>query len=103
MKTLFVTIDVYPQHRERFIEESLLDARGSVNAEPGCARFDVLQDREDPNRFYFYEVYADEAAVEAHLRTPHFQRWERLTKDWFARPYSLVSGVSLYPPDGAWT
>jgi quinol monooxygenase YgiN len=102
LQAVIVTIDVKPEFRERFIEESRLDAEGSVGNEPGCARFDVIQDRTDPNRFYLYEVYRDAAAEEAHLHTPHFKRWEAATRDWFARPFTLVSGSTLYPPDDAW-
>ena len=42
---------------------------------PGCLRFDVLQDQADDNHFYFYEVYRDEAAFQAHGQAPHFARW----------------------------
>ena len=37
------------------------DAKGSVNNEPGCLRFDVIQEGADPNRIWLYEVYVDEA------------------------------------------
>ena len=43
-----------------------------VQAEPGCIRFDVLQSRKDARRFLLYELYKDEAALEAHRRTPHY-------------------------------
>jgi quinol monooxygenase YgiN len=103
MKAIFVTLDVKPEFREKFIEESLLDAKGSVGNEPGCARFDIHQDVNDPNRFYLYEVYKDDDAEEAHTKMPHFLRWEKATKDWFSKPYSELSFVSVFPPDDAWS
>ena len=51
------------------------DAQGSVQNEPGCLRFDVIQDSADPNRIWLYEVYVDQAAFKAHLQTPHFIKW----------------------------
>jgi autoinducer 2-degrading protein len=39
---------------------------GAVVDEPGCLRFDVIQDANDANRIWFYEVYKDEAAFQAH-------------------------------------
>ena len=43
-----------------------------VQTEPGCMRFDVHQSRKDPRRFMLYELYRDDAGLEAHRRTPHF-------------------------------
>src|SRR5215475_6616909 len=47
-------------YHEAFMEALLGDARGAVYDEPGCLRFDVLQDAGDPNTIYLYEVYRDE-------------------------------------------
>ena len=52
MQVLLVDIQVKPKHLEAFIEATLDDARGSVQNEPGCLRFDVLQDAQDPNRIH---------------------------------------------------
>ena len=41
--------------------------------EPGCLRFDLLRDSSNLNKFYFYEVYVDTAAVDNHKATPHFK------------------------------
>ena len=60
------------------------DAVGSNNDEPGCYRFDVLQDNDDPNTIHLYEIYHDEAAVEAHRAAPHYLKWREEVADWFA-------------------
>ena len=70
MYSIFVTIDIQPEHVDAFIEASVGDAQGSTRDEPGCFRFDMHQDAENPARFYLYEVYRDVAAFEAHLETP---------------------------------
>ena len=74
MIALLVTIDIQPEFKERFMEELLLDAKGANDDEPGCLRFDVLQDSEDPNRVHLYEVYKDDAAIAAHREAPHFRQ-----------------------------
>jgi quinol monooxygenase YgiN len=44
-----------------------------VRAEPGNLVYSFHQSVEDPHRFLVYEQYVDEAAMEAHLQTPHFK------------------------------
>ena len=63
MFTLFVTVKIKPGHREEFIEATKGDAQGSNTAEPGCLRFDVLADNNDPNTVYLYEVYENPGSV----------------------------------------
>ena len=46
----------------------LANARASVK-EPGVARFDIVQQQDDPARFVFVEVYRDAAAAAAHKET----------------------------------
>ena len=44
MYVILAPVKITEGHREEFIEAMLEDARGSVNDEPGCLRFDVIQD-----------------------------------------------------------
>ena len=84
MITLVVRIEIKPGYRRQFMESMLDDARHSIQDEPGCLRFDVLEDHEDSDRIFLYEVYEDNAALDAHGQTPHFLRWKETVKDWFA-------------------
>ncbi len=102
MRVLIVKTQVKPEYREQFIAASLGDAQGSVENEPGCLRFDVIQDEEDPNVIYFYEVYRDQAALDAHVQYPHYVKWRDTVKDWRAAPGRVERGFSVYPPDDAW-
>ena len=102
MYAIFVTIKVKPGFAEQFKVASLGDAQGSVRDEPGCLRFDVIQDRDDPHRFYYYEVYRDEAALEAHRQTPHFKQYAEKTQPWLAAPPERRFGKNLIPSDGEW-
>ena len=75
MLAIWVKVRVKPEARERFLAAIEADALGSERDERGCMRFNVLQDAQDQNVYYFYEVYRDEAALEAHRATPHFALW----------------------------
>jgi len=75
MLAMWVKVRVKPGERERFLKAIEVDALGSEQDEPGCMRFNVLQDGQDQNVYYFYEVYRDEAALEAHRAAPHYAVW----------------------------
>ena len=102
MKVLLVTIKIKPEHRDAFMEAMMDDARGSNNDEPGCLRFDVLQDEEDPDTIHLYEAYLDQAALEAHRQAPHYIRWRDTVQDWFAEPPVRRMCANVFPPDNAW-
>jgi quinol monooxygenase YgiN len=40
--------------------------------EPGCLMYQVHRHRTEPRRFYIYEQYKDDGALEAHRAAPHF-------------------------------
>jgi len=103
MFVLFVTLRVKPERRQAFIEATMGDARGANNDEPGCLRFDVLQDTEDPNKFYLYEAYKDRQAWEvAHRSAPHYIKWRDTVRDWYAAEITRVVASPVYPPEGSW-
>ena len=45
--------------------------------EPGCVLFQVHRHKTEPRRFFIYEQYRDEAALEAHRAAPHFLQYAR--------------------------
>ena len=104
MYVIVAPIQIKEGHKAEFIEAMLGDARGSVNDEPGCLRFDVIQDGAEPNRIWLYEVYVDAAAFQAHTQTPHFLKWRDTVKDWMDdRPVGAGAGSSnIWPPDDGW-
>jgi autoinducer 2-degrading protein len=75
MLAMWVKVRIKPEQRARFLEAIEADAEGSERDEPGCLRFNVLQDAQDQNVYYFYEVYRDEAALEAHRAASHYAVW----------------------------
>lgn len=84
MFVLLVSVEVKPHMRDVFLEEIEDNSIATVRDEPGCLRFDVVQDQDDPNRYYFYEVYVDEEAYTAHTRTPHLVRWRQAAAECLA-------------------
>jgi quinol monooxygenase YgiN len=75
MISLTVSLQVVPGHLDDFVEAIRTNAERSFTDEPGCLSFDVSQDLGDDHHFILYELYADEAAVEAHRSAQHFKVW----------------------------
>ena len=75
MYVLIVSARVKPEQRGRFLEAIEENAVTSVRDEPGCLRFDVVRDSDDPDHYLFYEVYRDEEAFKAHRASDRFARW----------------------------
>lgn len=104
MYVLIVPIQIKEGFKDQFIEATLLDAQGSVRDEPGCMRFDFIQDPTDANRVWLYEVYKDEAAMEAHRQAPHLLKWRETTQDWRGEgpTVSVRGGSNIWPTDADW-
>ena len=75
MLAIWVKVKIKPSMREQFLKAIEADALASERDEPGCLRFNVLQDEKDENVYYFYEVYTDQAALDAHRKTRHYATW----------------------------
>jgi autoinducer 2-degrading protein len=95
---IWVKVKVKPAERARFLAAIEQDALGSERDEPGCCRFNVLQDAADPNTYYFYEVYKDEAALEAHRAAPHYATW-RAAADTLDGPSQPTRVTPIFPSD----
>lgn len=75
-----VDFDVKLEHYDLFMRLMSENAKASVRDEPGCIRFDVMtSSRGDKNRIFLYEIYESEAAFADHLRTTHFQAFDKAT------------------------
>jgi autoinducer 2-degrading protein len=104
MYIVVVPLQIKEGHKDAFVEALLDDARGSVNNEPGCLRFDVVQDGADPNRIWLYEVYKDEAAFQSHLQAPYFAKFQDAAKDFLEKgpPGAGQGSYNIWPPDDEW-
>jgi quinol monooxygenase YgiN len=81
-------------------ESEVVDIFSKLTAEsrkePGCAMFQVHRHRTEPRRFFIYEQYKDDAALESHRGTPHFLQYAK--KD-LPKVADRVDG-QLYDPLG---
>jgi (4S)-4-hydroxy-5-phosphonooxypentane-2,3-dione isomerase len=82
MLALVVEFRIHAAHVAAFEAAILANARASREGEPGCRQFDVCRDPADPAVFHLYELYDDEAAIQAHLRSSHFLQMDALTAAW---------------------
>lgn len=62
---------------EAEVAEVLAKLTEEARKEPGCAMFQVHRHRTEPRRFFIYEQYQDDAALESHRNTPHFLQYAR--------------------------
>jgi autoinducer 2-degrading protein len=102
MDILLVEVSVKPERLAGFLELIKYDAEHSENDEPGCLRFDVLRDSEDPTKFFYYEVYKDEPARMAHRETPHFKHYAEASADMMAAPAVRHIVHNVVPADTSW-
>ena len=96
MLAMWVKVRIKPDQRKRFLDAIEADALGSERDEPGCLRFNVLQDEKDPNVYYFFEVYKDQAALEAHRTMPHYATW-RAAADTLDGPTEPTRCQTVFP------
>lgn len=86
---------------EAFRQATIENARQSV-CEPGVARFDVIQQADDPARFILVEVYRTPEAPAQHKETAHYQRWRDTVAGMMAEPRTSVKYSNVFPADEGW-
>ena len=101
MLIVHVHVHVKPEAVAAFQTASLEIARQSV-LEPGVARFDVIQQADDPARFVLVEVYRTPAAPAAHKATAHYAAWRDAVEPLMAEPRRSVKYDNLFPEDSGW-
>jgi quinol monooxygenase YgiN len=101
MLIVHVHVRVKPQFVEAFQRATLENARNSV-AEPGIARFDVIQQTDDPARFVLVEVYRTQEASAAHKETAHYQVWRDTVAEMMAEPRTSVKYLNRFPDEQGW-
>src|SRR5687767_4528247 len=101
MLVVHVHVHVKPESVEAFKAATLENARASVR-EPGIARFDVVQQADDPTRFVLIEAYRTAAAPAAHKETAHYATWRDTVAPMMASPRTSVKFTSLHPEESGW-
>ncbi|MDJ0818480.1 MAG: putative quinol monooxygenase [Desulfobacterales bacterium] len=101
MLIVHVFVHVKPQDVENFKAASVENASESVK-EPGVARFDVIQQADDPNRFVLVEVYRTADDPARHKETAHYQKWRDTVADMMAEPRSAIKYTNIFPNEQGW-
>ena len=101
MLVVHVYVHVKPVQVEAFKQASLENARNSVQ-EPGIARFDVIQQQDDPTRFVLVEVYRTSDDPCRHKETAHYQKWRDTVADMMAEPRTSIKYTNVFPDEQGW-
>lgn len=101
MQIVLVHVHVKPEFIEAFKQASIENASNSVK-EPGIARFDVIQQTDDPTRFTLVEVYKTPDAPAAHKETVHYLRWRDTVAEMMAEPRQGFKYANIFPTDENW-
>lgn len=101
MYCIFLSVDLKPGTRDRYLALIAANAQASVAQEPGCHTFDVLLDLEHADRVYLYEVYESPQALQAHKESPHYLRDREQINALIERQQVVRADVAgLFPPRG---
>jgi quinol monooxygenase YgiN len=101
MLVVFVEVWVKPESVADFKRETLINAQNSL-AEPGVARFDLLERQDDSTRFVLVEVYRDADAVARHKQTAHYAAWREAVEPLMAAPRQSTKFNGLFPGADGW-
>lgn len=101
MLVVHVHVQVKPECVEAFKAATLANARASVQ-EPGIARFDIVQQADDPTRFVLVEAYRTADAPARHKETAHYATWRDAVAPMMAVPRSSVKFGNAFPEDAGW-
>ncbi len=101
MLIVHVHVRVKPDRVADFIAASVENASHSVE-EPGIARFDVVQQSDDPSRFVLVEVYRTAQDPARHKETNHYQRWRDAVANMMQEPRTSVKYTNMFPDEKGW-
>jgi autoinducer 2-degrading protein len=98
-------VHVFVHVKENCIDDfktaTLENAANSVQEE-GIARFDVLQQRDDPARFVLVEVHRTANDPAHHKETAHYLKWRETVAPMMAEERSSIKYNNVYPDEGGW-
>jgi (4S)-4-hydroxy-5-phosphonooxypentane-2,3-dione isomerase len=101
MLVVHVHVHVKLEHVEAFIAATRANCEASLK-EPGVARFDVVQQQDDPARFVLVEAYKTVEAPAQHKETSHYAAWRDAVAPMMQSPRTSVKYQSLAPGEPRW-
>lgn len=101
MLIVHVHVRVKSESVEAFKAATIENARQSIQ-EPGIARFDVVQQHDDPARFVLVEAYRDAEAPARHKETAHYLKWRDAVAPMMAESRTSVKFSNVFPDEQGW-
>ena len=101
MYIVHVFVHVKPEFIKDFKRASTENAHHSLQ-EPGVARFDVVQQQDDPTRFVLVEVYRTAEDPAIHKQTAHYAKWRDAVSEMMAEPRSSIKYHNVFPEETGW-
>ena len=74
-------LEIVPAQLEKYHSAVKEEMEISVRTEPGVLAIYAVAEKDHPTRLRFFEMYADAAAYNAHIESPHFKKYVAITKD----------------------
>ncbi|MFC5409101.1 carboxymuconolactone decarboxylase family protein [Larkinella bovis] len=96
MMVRIAELEIAPQHLEDYKAILTTEAAASVKLEPGVLAIFPMYQKENPTQIRLVEIYASQAAYQAHLKTPHFQEYKTSTLN-MVKSLTLIEMASLDP------
>lgn len=101
MLVVHVFVHVKEDAVEAFKAATVENARNSIQ-ESGIARFDVVQQQDDPTRFVLVEAYRDVSDTLKHKQTVHYATWRDTVVDMMAEDRYSIKYSNAFPDDEGW-
>jgi quinol monooxygenase YgiN len=74
--------------RENQVRELLRGMIVSTRAESGCKLYDIYESNTE-GRFYFYEIWESQTALDRHAASPHFKHLEQTIGELIQEPFEV--------------
>jgi quinol monooxygenase YgiN len=101
MFIVHVFVHVKEDQVEAFKSATVENAGNSLK-ESGVARFDIVQQMDDPTRFVLVEVYRTSDDPGRHKETAHYQKWRDTVADMMAEPRTSLKYDNVFPDEDGW-
>jgi len=102
MYIVHVYVHVKPDQVEAFISATRENAGKSAVNEPGIARFDVMQQADDPTHLVLIEIYRTPEDAARHKETKHYNRWREVAEPMMVEPRTRVVYKNIFPSDSGY-
>ncbi len=101
MFIVHVFVHVKPDAIEAFKQATIENAKNSIK-EPGIARFDMIQQLDDPSRFVLVEVYRTSDDPAKHKETAHYKKWRETVESMMVKPRTNIKYANIFPDELGW-